>query len=320
MNVGILYDAHNYTVTSIENDFSLLSEVTKIKQGLEEANHKVSLVENINEMVRIIVSSSEPPWDIIINHISWTRTLQKVSPLTFLDFYNIPYVGNCHKALMLCADKYISKLIAQDLNIPVPKFIFQSYPYKSLLNYSDIVATLGSPFVIKANGSSGSLGVKKICSCMEYESVCANFMKNWHSGILFEEFISGIDLTVPVLNNGKEYHALAAIQYLDGDKKEIPFFTREIKYFEDICCQVFQDEKIAALLKKYATKIHAALYCNIFSRSDFRLTDEGQIFFLECNATPDLNPSGAFVTAGDFTYSELLDHIIKLSFEQATKT
>lgn len=320
MNVGILYDIHNYTVAKIEKDFSLLTEVTKIKRGLEEANYKVSFIENIDEMVECIISSAELPWDIIINRISWTRTLQKVSPLSFLDFYNIPYVGNCHKALMLCADKYITKIIAQELNIPVPKYIFQSYPYKSLLNYSDVVKTLGSPFVIKANGSSGSLGVKKIGSCTEYENVCANFMKNWHNGILFEEFIEGIDLTVPVLNNGKEYHALAAIQYLDKDKKEIPFFTREIKYFEDIHSQVFQDDKITSFLKKYATKMHTALYCNIFSRSDFRLTNKGQIFFLECNATPDLNPSGAFVTSGEFTYPELLDHIIKISFEQFTKT
>lgn len=320
MNIGILYDSHNYTVTGVEKDFSLFTEVTKIKSGLEEAGHEVSLVENIDEMVKNIVSSSKAPWDIIMNHISWTRTLQKVSPLSFLEFYNIPYIGNCQKALMLCADKYLSKLIAQELNISVPKYIFQPYPYKFLLNYADIVANLGSPFVAKANGSSGSLGVKKICSFMEYKNVCANFMKNWHNGILFEEFIEGIDLTVPVLNNGTEFHALAAVQYFNSNKKEIPFFTREIKYYEDIFCQVFQDKRITALLKKYATKIHSALCCNIFSRSDFRLTDNGQIFFLECNATPDLNPSGAFVTAGHFTYPELLDHIVKTSLDQTTRT
>ena len=55
--------------------------------------------------------------------------------------------------------------------------------------------------------------------------------------------------------------------------------------------------------------MHKATHCSVYSRCDFRITDNGEVYFLECNATPDLNPHGAFVVAGGMDFANLLQHI-----------
>jgi len=320
MRIGLLYDAQNYTWNSVEKDFSLLSEITKIAKGFEELNYEVDLINGINELVNRITQANKAPWDIVMNHISWTRTLKKESAATFLEFYKIPYIGNSQKSLTICADKYITKLLAKELDIPTPKYIYQEYPYQIFPDYNEIVMCLGSPFVMKANGTSGSMGVVKISSPDMYKKKWHEFIQKWHEGILFEKFIEGSDLTIPIISEGQKPRVLGAVQYLDSENKTIPFFSKNLKYYEDISCAKYTDDIISSFLKNYSKKIHIATQCTIFSRCDFRLTKTGEIYFLECNATPEINPNGAFITAGDLAYPDLLQHIITETQASITKT
>lgn len=311
MKIGLLYDACNYTYAGIDTDFSLFSEITKISNGFKEANYQTELIDGLRELVfKITNQPDNPPWDIVMNHISWTRTLQKESATSFLDFYKIPYIGNSQKALILCADKYCSKLLAKEIGIPVPKYIYQEFPNYQNIDYEYIISQLGSPFIIKANGTSGSIGVRMVNNYQEYKSIWEEYIRKWHEGILLEEYIAGTDLTVPVLSNNKHPKALGVVQYKDSNNESIPFFSRNIKYFEEISCSIFENDKICNQVKKYSEKMHLATHCSIYSRCDFRITDTGNIYFLECNATPDLNPHGAFVVAGDMDFSSLLQYIV----------
>ena len=312
MKIGLLYDANNYTYNGNETDYSLLSEITKISNGFKELNYDIDLINGLEELVFKITKYSNingAPWDIVMYHISWTRTLQKESVTAFLEFYKIPYIGNSQKALTLCADKYCSKLFAKELGIPVPKYIYQEFPYSYIMDYTHIISELGSPFIIKANGTSGSIGVKKIDNYSEYQKAWKEFSEKWHDGILLEEYIVGTDLTVPVLRNNRRPFALGVVQYKTSNNDSIPFFTRNIKYFEEISCINYENNKICNQVKKYSLKMHKATHCSVYSRCDFRITDNGEVYFLECNATPDLNPHGAFVVAGGMDFANLLQHI-----------
>lgn len=310
MRIGILYDASNYYLSGQEKDFSLLSEVTKVKSGLENCSYETELIEGLGELLALLIQDSHK-FDLFLNLITWTRSSKKMSPVELIDYFGIPYIGNSLKPLIICADKYITKLLAMELGIPVPKFIYEN-PYTLVPdNFQDIAQTLNVPFVMKANGTSGSLGLRLISNEVEYQQTRAEFKKKWNLGILYEEYIIGTDITVPIIETNKIASPLQTIKYLDSQGKDIPFFTREIKYYEDIEGITFDNDlKDSELVKKYALLIHNQVGCRLFSRSDFRLTPQGKFYFLECNASPDLNPHGAFVIASNMKYEQLLTHII----------
>lgn len=313
MNIGILYDANNYYRSNIEKDFHMLSGITKLSNALAELKHSVILIDGISELNELIYSK-EKQLDLIFNYIAWTRSSQKISATSFFNYYNIPFIGNSEKALILCADKLISKLIAQNIDIKVPKYIYDQVPEKELTSFLDIKQSLGCPFVIKANGSSGSLGVRKIQTQQELDLVRKDFKKKWNTVFLYEEYIDGHDIMVPVISKNNISHALGVVKYLDSHEENINFFSTEMKYFEEIKCVSFNNANTKIALK-YAEQIHTALGCTIFSRSDFRINPNGEIYFLECNATPDFNPNGAFVVASNektlaLILQEIIDEVI----------
>ena len=310
MKIGILYDANNYYLCDSEKDFSLLSEVTKIKRGLEDNFFETELIEGIDGLISSIVQNL-CQLDLIVNLVTWTRSNKILNPVDLLKYYGIPYIGNSSKSMIICADKYISKLIAMELGIPVPKYLYESTCKSFVYDYQYIAQTLKVPFVMKANGTSGSLGLKLINTKAEFKQAQAEFNEKWNMGILYEEYIVGTDITIPVLQTNGVAHALQIIKYLDSQNNDIPFFTRQIKYYEDIHSIIYDNFlNNPEQVKEYALLIHNQLGCRLFSRSDFRLTPEGNYYFLECNASPDLNPHGAFVNASKMEYEQLLLHLI----------
>lgn len=318
MKIGILYNATNYTLLKTERDFSLLSEISKIKKAFEENKHEVILIEEISHLFSLLYNN-KLDIDLIFNRIFWTRSDHKIDPISILNYYQIPYISNPVKSFILCADKYITKLLAISQNILTPRYIYESKTKPESIDYDHIKTQLGSPFILKANGTSGSMGIRKVTSFEEFNTALRDLKSKWNNGILFEEYIDEIDITVPVISHNGVSFPLEPVKYNDQNGKDITYFTREIKYFEDISCvRLDSNNEIIQNLKRYATVIHEATECTIISRSDFKLTPDHKIYFLECNAAPDLNPYGAFVVgaSGDITYTSLLQHLIDESIRK----
>ena len=76
------------------------------------------------------------------------------------------------------------------------------------------------------------------------------------------------------------------------------------------------DEKMQELLSVYSLKIHKLIGCGAYSRVDFRLSKNGEIYFLEINTLPGFTDTSLFpksaVTHG-LKYKELIKKIIEIS-------
>ena len=64
----------------------------------------------------------------------------------------------------------------------------------------------------------------------------------------------------------------------DADTKDQLYGTSNMLQFNDLPVE------ITSKVKKCALIAHKALGCKTISRSDFRVTDDGEVFFLELNA------------------------------------
>lgn len=163
-------------------------------------------------------------------------------------------------------------------------------------------------FVLKANKTSGSLGVSLIHSEEEYILELNRLQELWGNDIYIEEYIDGIDLTVPIICKDGKPKALGTVTYLDKNLQNIQFFTHENKYHRKTTCVNYFDPIITPRALKYAEMVHSLCCCTSLSRVDFRASPSGELYFLEINGTPELNSTGAFTTAGPGrSLSDILD-------------
>jgi D-alanine-D-alanine ligase len=106
--------------------------------------------------------------------------------------------------------------------------------------------------------------------------------------VLAEEFISGRELTVPVMGAGRGARALPIVEIRAPQGN----YDYEHKYFSDdtqYLCPAPLDAKLAAHIQSLAVEAYRALGCSGWSRVDFMLrTGDDAPFLLEINTSPGM--------------------------------
>jgi len=234
-----------------------------------------------------------------------------------LDVLKIPYTFSGMQASALAMDKNKTKRLVATEGIQVPSQIlvtkseFESNPEK-------ILGQVSGKVVVKPNRIGSSFGVT-ISDDKEEIRKAISFAFEHDQEVLIEKYIAGKEFTVPVLGN-KKLQALPVIEIVP--KNGSTFFDFNAKYDER-----YRDEIVPARISKDLTKklqalgvkVHQLLGCRGVSRSDFIVTDDEEIYFLEINTIPGLTgaslvPQSAAVVG--MTYSQLLDKLIDLALDK----
>lgn len=95
----------------------------------------------------------------------------------------------------------------------IPTAAYQCFTAKSLNAGKEFLKTLTPPFVLKADGLAGGKGVLIIENLQEAQTELENMLTQSKFGqagakVVIEEFLSGIELSVFVLTDGKNYKVL----------------------------------------------------------------------------------------------------------------
>jgi len=70
----------------------------------------------------------------------------------------IPFVGSDVRASVITMDKYLTKLVALQNEIPTPSFIY-IYDRNAAPDYVSVVNELGSPFIVKPCDVGSTIGL-----------------------------------------------------------------------------------------------------------------------------------------------------------------
>ena len=124
---------------------------------------------------------------------------------------NIPVIGPKKDGALLEGSKDFSKQFMIKHNIPTAKY--QSFTSKTLSEGKDFLATLAPPYVLKADGLAAGKGVLILNDLEEAKSELEEMLSNQKFGeasstVVIEEFLKGIELSVFVLTDGKNYKIL----------------------------------------------------------------------------------------------------------------
>ncbi len=195
-----------------------------------------------------------------------------------LEFYGVPYTGSGVKSSAICMDKWRTKLIWQALGLPTPNYI-QAENVDHLQAFSKEV---GFPLMVKPALEGSSIGISKVAADFELSKAFES-AKSTGSPVLAEQFITGKEFTVAILNG----YALPAIQL----KPANDFYDYDAKYVQDDteyllpCGLVDLKEKE---LQALALQAYEALDCKGWGRVDFMQDENENFWLIEVNTVPGM--------------------------------
>ena len=144
--------------------------------------------------------------------------------------------------------------------------------------------------------------------------------KDYAQEILCEEYIEGIECTVPVIGNAQKTKVLGVVEYYRSNGKKISLFESDDKHYTDIKCRKAEiPTTLEEQLVLYTKKLHQFLGCKDVNRADYRITSDNKAYFLELNPLPALDPEGSFVCGAKIQgmdFPELLKLIVQQAVER----
>src|SRR6202043_1703356 len=141
---------------------------------------------------------------------------------------------------------------------------------------------LGLPVVVKPSKQGSTVGLSVVKKREDLAAAIAEASK-YDDEVMIEGFVPGRELTVGVLGD----IALPVGEIIP--KHEI--FDYECKYTPGMSQEIFPaalDAGVARQVQELAPTAHRALKLGGYSRIDFRLSPDGDIFCLEANTLPGM--------------------------------
>jgi D-alanine-D-alanine ligase len=221
---------------------------------------------------------------------------------TLLEMVGVPYTGSGRLGSAMAMDKDISKRLFRGAGIATADWVMAPAAR------SRVERDFGWPVVVKPSKQGSTVGLSVVKQADQYEPAVALAAK-YDDEVMIEGFVPGRELTVGVL----EGQALAVGEIIP--RHEI--FDYECKYTPGMSQEIFPaslETGVADECRRLSLLAHDALKLGGYSRVDFRLTPDGELFCLEVNTLPGMTATSLLPQAAQavgITFPELCERICR---------
>ncbi len=224
------------------------------------------------------------------------------------ELFDISFTGSSSNSSFVAMNKLISKLLAKNLNIPVPPGVSLSKDQN--IQPVEIINELSLPVVVKPNSSGSSVGIT-VVNKDNVLTEAINKAFRFDDKILIEKYIAGREITVAIL--GKQALPVVEIKAKNGWYDYIHKYTKGQTIYETPA-DLSREE--SERVQQYAEEIFSEMSCSDYARVDFRFDDK-KFYFLELNTLPGMTDLSlvpmAAKAAGD-SFDELIRKICERDF------
>lgn len=226
------------------------------------------------------------------------------------DLFGIRYTGTGYLGSALAMDKDRSKQIFRLNGIPTPKGISMKREERK-----DGLKELGLtlPCVVKPCCGGSSIGVSIVRTEEEF-SEALNEAFRWEDELVIEEYVKGREFSVGVI----DFKALPVIEIAPVEG----FYDYKNKYKAGSAvetCPADLPQEIAVKMQCYAQQAARALGLDTYSRSDFLMNHNNEIFCLEANTLPGMTPTSLLpqeAQAEGMSFAQLCEKLIEISLRK----
>ena len=195
---------------------------------------------------------------------------------TLLEMVGVPYTGSGRLGSAMAMDKDISKRLFRAAGVKTADWVMAP------ASRSQVERDFGWPVVVKPSKQGSTVGLTVVKNARDYDAA-VSLARKYDDEVMIERFVPGRELTVGVL----EGQTLPTGEIIP--RHEI--FDYECKYTPGMSQEIFPADlpaKIDAECGRLSLLAHEALKLGGYSRVDFRLTAEGDLFCLEVNTLPGM--------------------------------
>lgn len=251
-----------------------------------------------------------------------TQRHRKIQAPVLLELLGVHYGGADPFSHALANNKHFSKLAVADFikgcTVPVGILLTREVNSLSIEKFSSF------PAVVKPNCEGSSIGIAQhnlVRNLEEAVPICAELVDLYDEAVL-EEYIPGADITCFVLGNPDKFLLVHSLVYkIDGSFHQLEFIRDfdtkfngsvrldkiPMRYVPEYCDMVETVESVSK-------NIFSTIGCRDIARIDFRITPQSELYFLEINALPMLdptNPSWMSLDAIGITFPEFIEMYIE---------
>ncbi|MET0391298.1 MAG: ATP-grasp domain-containing protein, partial [Polyangiales bacterium] len=301
---------HNLQLSTseAEAEFDTPETVAGISSCLRKLGHQVEPIEVSGPASRIVARLEALTPDLVFNTAEGSvgRFREAFYPALF-DRLGLPFTGSDAYVCALTLDKRLTKLVAAQHGVSTPRFCFIDD-----VTQLGLAAELRFPLIVKPNFEGSSVGITVDSVVETREQLTArvlDLVERFPAGVLVEEFIVGRDLTVPFLEKASpatggvmepasyDYDA----KFVAGRRYQLYDF--ELKNVGSDAVSVIVPAPISDAQRtrciELTRKVVRALGIRDMGRVDFRVGDDGQVYFLEVNALPSLEQGAAIYVSSE---------------------
>lgn len=310
MKIALLYNLNRGT-TEHDAEFDSQGTIDKIVEGLTASGHVVELVEATRDFVSWILELDEVKPDLVFNIAEgFVGAARESVHAAILEQLGIDYSGPGPTELLVCHSKAMAKRLLAQSGVKMPKdYVISSIDDLEALDTED----LPFPLIVKLNSEGSSLGMDDKCIVEDFESLRRQVIKvldKYGTNVIVEQYIEGRDLSTSFVE-GIGVCPPVEYVYPEGQIYDYRLKT-SANHTIDVVTPSLDSETERGIMGN--TEVVAKVFdMNGYGRADFRLSEDGELYFLEMNAQVSFHPIGAFVLSAaraGYDMQQLLAHIV----------
>lgn len=301
MNIALTYNLQiNDSVA--EAEFDSQATVDSLADSLRELGHHVEKVEVGGPVSHLVARLDALNPDLVFNISEGKKGRFREGFLPGLfEQMGLRYTGSDAYTCTLTLDKHLTKLALLERGLPLPPWRF----VQRAEELDEALASLRFPLIVKPNFEGSSKGVTQasvVSDEVALRALVASSLEEFPSGLMVEEFIEGVDVTVPYLGE-----LLEPCGYIFPSGRLHNIYDFEIKHrlshqVEVVVPALLEPDQRTRLLEYAATTIEATGVKD-FARVDFRVSTAGKAYVIEVNALPSLRASSSLYLAAQHTFA-----------------
>ena len=235
-----------------------------------------------------------------------------------LELAGIPYTGPGVSASALCMDKILTKRILFSAGIPTARFLtLNRKEYKSNEEIKKFLEKEFSyPIVLKSPLQGSSIGVAIVNSGVKLLEEL-NTVFSFGDIILVEEYIDGVEVTLPIIGNDR-IQMLPIIEIQSTND----FYDYESKYTEGMFRHIIPasiDYDTAQEVAKIGENVYRLMGCKGLSRIDFIVDKYKGPIVIEVNTLPGMTETSLVPDSARYqgiSFEDLCYNIVELALEE----
>ena len=299
--VGVLFGGR-----SAERDISLMSGAGVLKALQDQAIDAHAFDPAKRSLAELAAEKFDRVFIALHGRYGEDGTLQGA-----LEQLGIPYTGPGVLASAIAMDKAMTKRVWLHSGLSTPDFVMLNADS----DWKAIANRLGLPLIVKPAHEGSTLGLTKVKSVEDLPAAYALAAK-FDKAVMAEQFISGVELTCPLMGYAYTAHALPVVRIVAPDANydyQNKYFSNDTQYLCPSGLPPAQEKQIQELvLQSYRT-----LGCRGWARADVMVREsDNQPYLLEINTSPGMTSHSLVpmsAAAAGMPYEKLCVEILRMA-------